>query len=208
MLCFLYGPGEPGRYPTQSMPKRFGISRLLALSVLIALFCALPRYYPTDDDQWTKHPLEYSPPVVPLDFSDPEPIPGDVMSHWASGTTAFENGEQLYTLNYRRGWEICRRRFVDGENWKELYPLYALPSEFSPTEEWSLDHCVYAARDGYIQCKSQLHRLLTNRTEAGLASEISASVWLRFLPLSAIIICILLSLAHCCGAFSTAESVG
>lgn len=187
------------------MLARFGISRLLSFTVLIALFCALPSYEVTDDERWTEQPLSYSMPIVPASFSGPDRPRPNSMNRWSSVKGSFENGEQLYVASYRRGWEKCRGRFATGDRWRQTPSVYSVGDAFDQLDEWSIDHCSFAAGEGYKQCVYQIDQLLINQTPNELVDQLLVSIWWHALPHWIIMVLILFFMFYTLGSFTSPE---
>jgi len=65
------------------------------------------------------------------------------------GAIYFENGEDFYLANCRRGWMSCRQHFYNGQslNVPEVDP------DFDASLPWDWEHCKIAYCDGYRACK-------------------------------------------------------
>ena len=163
----------------------FGISHLLALTVLIASAIALGLGSSTEI-RWSKEPLIFSPPTVPDKFKRTGVNP---ILHLPSLPIEFESGEQLYSAHYRNAWESCRQQFYDGKrDWRQR--ASRLSPGFKVEDPWGWDHCWFAADAGYIECTRQISRLLESRSERELRRELVQSNIFWYTSLVACIGCV------------------
>ena len=167
---------------------RFKLSTIFVLLVLAGSLAGLISATSNVERKWKTSALMYESPSVPIFFADRNK-PFTIHFGVSGPTVGYTNGRSMYTQNHRFGWENCRRHFYNQTEWKTGPQIQ---ESFDLNDDWWYEHCFYAQRDGYQQCRKQIYKLLQRQPEIMLRNKLVYSKRSLIFPACCCIIALVL----------------